>query len=75
MVVSKFSSSTILRIAKLQFIGEVDGFEVRAKVVLSQCFLEDNKVHPCTYFFQKLLAAECNYNVLNKDAMKLALGE
>lgn len=60
-----------------QFIVEVDASRVGVGVVLSQRSLLDDCVHPCAFFSHRLLPAERNYTVGNREllAIRLALGE
>ncbi|KAK3506442.1 hypothetical protein QTP70_017059, partial [Hemibagrus guttatus] len=47
------------------------------RVVLSQCHGEPGKLHPCAFYSRKLMAAEANYNVGNRElpSIKAALEE
>ncbi len=60
-----------------KFIVEVDASEVGVGVILSQRSPSDNKVHPCTFFSNRLTPSERNYDIGNKEllAVKLALEE
>lgn len=51
--------------------------DVRVRAILFQYSPKDNKVQPCIFFSWKLLTAERNYGVGNREllAMKLALEE
>ncbi|KAG1927215.1 hypothetical protein F2P79_024404 [Pimephales promelas] len=62
---------------KRQFIVEVDASEIGVGAVLSQRSSQDDKVHPCAFYFHRLSPAERNYDVGNREllAIRLALGE
>jgi hypothetical protein len=60
-----------------QFIVEVDASEVGVGAVLSQRSSTDGRVHPCAFYSHRLVPAERNYDVGNREllAVRLALGE
>lgn len=60
-----------------QFIVEVDASDTGVGAVLSQRSGPDLKVHPCAFFSHRLMPAERNYDVGNREllAVKLALEE
>lgn len=61
----------------LQFIVEVDASDTGVGALLSQRSVSDHKMHPCAFFSQRLLPAERNYDVGNRELLvvKLALEE
>ncbi|KAK3531883.1 hypothetical protein QTP70_034386 [Hemibagrus guttatus] len=74
-----FTSAPILRHPDpdLPFVVEVDASSSGLGAVLSQRQGEPGKLHPCAYYSRKLTAAECNYDVGNREllAIKAALEE
>ncbi|KAK3571419.1 hypothetical protein QTP86_012060 [Hemibagrus guttatus] len=74
-----FTSAPILRHPDpdLPFVVEVDASSSGLGAVLSQRHGEPGKLHPCAYYSRKLTAAECNYDVGNREllAIKAALEE
>ena len=60
-----------------QFIVEVDASDTGVGAVLSQRSASDEKIHPCAFFSRRLVPAERNYDVGNREllAVKLALEE
>ncbi|KAK3538314.1 hypothetical protein QTP70_035244, partial [Hemibagrus guttatus] len=74
-----FTSAPILRHPDpdLPFVVEVDASSKGLGAVLSQRHGEPGKLHPCAYYSRKLTAAECNYDVGNREllAIKAALEE
>ncbi|KAK3567115.1 hypothetical protein QTP86_010087, partial [Hemibagrus guttatus] len=74
-----FTSAPILRHPDpdLPFVVEVDASSNGLGAVLSQRHGEPGKLHPCAYYSRKLTAAECNYDVGNREllAIKAALEE
>ncbi len=54
-----------------QLIVDVDASNVGA--VLSQCFPQDEWVHPCAFFSHRLSQAERNYNVGNHELLVIRL--
>ncbi|KAI3364017.1 hypothetical protein L3Q82_010778 [Scortum barcoo] len=76
---TRFTSAPILIMPDLerQFVFEVDASDVGVGAVLSQWSSEDQKLHPCAFFSRRLLPAERNYDIGNREllAVKLALEE
>ncbi|KAK3571260.1 hypothetical protein QTP86_005974 [Hemibagrus guttatus] len=74
-----FTSAPILRHPDpdLPFVVVVDASSNGLGAVLSQRHGEPGKLHPCAYYSRKLTAAECNYDVGNREllAIKAALEE
>ncbi|KAK3529717.1 hypothetical protein QTP86_000826 [Hemibagrus guttatus] len=74
-----FTSAPILRHPDpdLPFVVEVDASSKGLGAVLSQRHGEPGKLHPCAYYSRRLTAAECNYDVGNREllAIKAALEE
>ncbi|KAK3548422.1 hypothetical protein QTP70_012843 [Hemibagrus guttatus] len=74
-----FTSAPILRHPDpdLPFMVEVDASSKGLGAVLSQHHGEPGKLHPCAYYSRRLTAAECNYDVGNREllAIKAALEE
>lgn len=74
-----FSSALILTLpdSRKQFIVEVDASDLGMGAVLSKRADEHNRVHPCAFFSRRLLLAERNYDVDDREllAVKLALEE
>ncbi len=56
-----------------QLIVEVDASNVGVGAVLSQCFPQDDRVHPCAFFSYRLSPAERNYNVGNRELLVIRL--
>ena len=75
----RFTSAPILQVPdpERQFVVEVDASDVGVGAVLSQRNPQDNKLHPCAFFSQRLSPAERNYDIGNREllAVKLALEE
>ena len=76
---SRFTSAPILIFPDpaRQFIVEVDASDTDVGAVLFQRSADDQKVHPCAFFSQKLATSERNYDIGNREllAVKLALEE
>lgn len=76
---NRFSSAPILQVPDIerQFVVEVDASDVGVGAVLSQRAAVDQKLHPCAFFSRRLLPAERNYDIGNREllAVKLALEE
>ncbi|KAK3548052.1 hypothetical protein QTP70_004285 [Hemibagrus guttatus] len=74
-----FTSAPILRHPNpdLPFVVEVDASSCGLRAVLSQRHGKPGKLHPCAYYSRKLTAAECNYDMGNREllAIKAALEE
>ncbi|KAK3553596.1 hypothetical protein QTP70_005767, partial [Hemibagrus guttatus] len=74
-----FTSAPILRHPDpdLPFVVEVDASSKGLGAVLSQRHGEPGKLHPCAYYSRRLTAAECNYDVGNREllAIKAVLEE
>lgn len=76
---TRFTSAPILRMPdpERQFVVEVDAANVGVGAVLSQRSADDQKLHPCAFFSQRLSPAEMNYGIGNREllAVKLTLDE
>lgn len=76
---SRFTTAPLLSIPdpNLQFVVEVDASEVGVGAVLSQRSSTDQKLHPCAFYSRRLIPAERNYDIGNREllAVKLALEE
>lgn len=61
----------------LPFIVEVDTSNCGIRAVLSQRQPDSGKLHPCSFFSRKLMPAETNYDMGNREllSMKAALEE
>ncbi|KAK3536173.1 hypothetical protein QTP70_032726 [Hemibagrus guttatus] len=74
-----FTTAPILRHPDpdLPFMVEVDASSSGLGAVLSQHHGEPGKLHPCAFYSRKLLAAEANYDVGNREllSIKTALEE
>ncbi len=75
----KFTTAPILKHPEpsLPFVVEVDASDCGIRAVLSQRHGQPGKLFPCAFFSRKLTAAECNYDVGNKEllSMKAAIEE
>lgn len=75
----RFTSAPILvqPNPSFQFVVEVDVSDSGVRAVLSQRSLFDNKLHPCAFFSRRLIPAERNYEIGNREllAVKLAFEE
>uniref|UniRef100_A0A674PJ94 Uncharacterized protein n=1 Tax=Takifugu rubripes TaxID=31033 RepID=A0A674PJ94_TAKRU len=76
---ARFTSAPILLVPdpERHFVVEVDASDVGIGAVLSQRSADDQKMHPCAFFSQRLSPAEQNYDIGNREllAVKLALEE
>ncbi|KAK3548962.1 hypothetical protein QTP70_022660 [Hemibagrus guttatus] len=76
---SCFTTAPILRHPDpdLPFVVEVDASSSGLGAVLSQRHGEPGKLHPCAFYSRKLMVAEVNYDVGNREllAIKTALEE
>ena len=74
-----FTSAPILMLpdTNRQFKVEVDASDLGVRAVLSQWSQADNKLHHCALLSRRLLSAERNYDVGNREllAIKVALEE
>ncbi|KAK3557853.1 hypothetical protein QTP86_003254 [Hemibagrus guttatus] len=68
-----FTSAPILRHPDpdLPFVEEVDASSKGLGAVLSQRHGEPGKLHPCAYYSRRLTAAECNYDVGNRELLAI----
>ncbi|KAK3518322.1 hypothetical protein QTP86_018839 [Hemibagrus guttatus] len=55
----------------LPFVVEVDASSSGLGAVLSQRHGEPGKLHPCAFYSRKLMAAEANYNVGNRELLSI----
>ncbi|KAI2647999.1 Transposon Tf2-9 polyprotein [Labeo rohita] len=62
---------------ELPFVVEVDASDCGIGAVLSQRHGQPGKLHPCAFYSRKLISAERNYDVGNKEllSMKAAIEE
>ncbi|KAK3505885.1 hypothetical protein QTP70_003699, partial [Hemibagrus guttatus] len=68
-----FTTAPILRHPDpdLPFVVEVDASSSGLGAVLSQRHGEPGKLHPCAFYSRKLMAAEANYDVGNRELLSI----
>ncbi|KAK3524003.1 hypothetical protein QTP70_017521 [Hemibagrus guttatus] len=68
-----FTTAPILRHPdpELPFVVEVDASSSGIGAMLSQQHGEPGKLHPCAFYSRKLMAAEANYDVGNRELLSI----
>ena len=68
-----FSTAPVLAMPDVsrQFVLEVDASETGIGAILSQRSPEDDQIHPCAFFSRKLMPAERNYDVGNRELLAI----